>query len=242
MKEYVVPSLAEPVGMVWRELQEKYTKHGQFVVSSPLSSTPLPIYQWIVDRADSFTRWDKFQFLLMDEQVEEDKKHYISIDDPASYEGFARRRFLEPLGERVKLSSDVLFKPTLENVEYFHTSIDLLILALGVKGNYANVMPNTSIKYGWHIAHLLPEFRQVHTKAGSKSYEGARFREYGMSLGPQQVLQAKHVVVIVSGENKRELVRELKSINTFRPEFPLSIIYHPDVRNNVDMYITPDAL
>lgn len=241
MKTVVVPSLAEKVGAIWKELQAKYTKDGVFYVASPLSSTPLPIYQWIIDHAAEFQNWDKVRFILMDEMLQGEKSpfKYVPITDPASYEGFAQKNFLESLSKKAPISTEVV-KPNASRIEEFHTEIDLLILAIGVKGNYANVMPGVPEEIGWHIAHLTPEFRQAHTKE-SGAYEGADFREYGMSLGPQQVLAAKNIVVIISGEKKRELTKRLLSSDSFNPEFPLSIIYHPKVKARVEIYITNDV-
>jgi len=138
-------------------------------------------------------------------------------------------------------TNDIILKPEIEKLEQFNAPIDLLVLALGLKGNYANVMPGTPIETGWHIAHLIPEFRQAHTQKGSQSYEGAKFREYGMSLGPQQVLQAKKIVVIISGEKKKELARQLLAYDAFDPEFPLSIIHHPEVAVKTQVFVTPDV-
>jgi 6-phosphogluconolactonase/glucosamine-6-phosphate isomerase/deaminase len=114
-------------------------------------------------------------------------------------------------------------------------------LALGVKGNFANIMPGTSETTGWHVAHLIEELRQIHTQAGSKSYEYAHFREYSMSLEPQQVLSAKNVVVIISGEKKRQLTEQLLAYKEFDPEFPLSIIYHPGISGRVQIFIQEDV-
>jgi len=242
MKEVIVPSLAEPVGNVWKNLQAKYTKEGNFFVASPLSSTPLPIYEWIVKNCGNFENWDKVRFVLMDEMLEGNRPpfKYVPVDDPASYEGFARKHLLTPLAKAVPASQEAI-KPEEANIENFETPIDLLILAIGVKGNYANVMPGTPEQTSWHIAHLIPEFRQAHTQQGSKSYEGANFREYGMSLGPQQVLNAKNILVIISGGEKRELARELLSHRSFVPEFPLSIIYHPQTIDKTTIYLTEDV-
>ncbi len=242
MKEKIVPSLAEPVGTIWKDLQAKFTKDRNFFVASPLSSTPLPIYQWIINHAEEFENWDKVRFVLMDEMLEGEKPpfSYVPITDPASYEGFAKKHLLEPLSKKVPIFTEVI-KPEMSDIKSFNTKIDLLILAIGVKGNYANVMPGTNENVGWHIAHLIPEFRQAHTQQGSQSFEGANFREYGMSLGPQQVLSAKNVVVIISGDKKRDLAKELLSYDSFDPEFPLSIIYHPKVRDRVEVYLTEDA-
>lgn len=244
----IVESLAEPVANRWKELQKEYTAVGEFYVASPLSSTPLPIYKHIVSNSADFSGWDKTQFILMDEQVDGDKPpyKYVPADDTASYEKFARDNFLDPLREKTHITIPVI-KPDPEDFKSFssrikeHGGIDLLILALGINGNYANVMSGTPVDIGWHIAHLSPEFRHVHTQTGSESYAGAKFREYGMSLGPQQVLNAKHVVVIISGKNKRELAQNLFSYNDFDPLFPLSIIHHPLLNARVEIFITQDA-
>lgn len=240
MKERVVSSLAQPVGNHWKNLQARYTKEGNFFVASPLSSTPLPIYKWIIDHAHEFANWDKVCFVLMDEQLEGEKSPftYVSVDDPASYEGFAKKHFLNPLREKTDTEIPVV-KPEVANIEQFDTEIDLLILAIGVLGNYANVMPETAENTGWHAAHLLPEFNQYHESA---SYSGLHFREYGMSIGPKQVLSAKNVVVIISGEKKKDLAKELLTYDSFHPEFPLSIIHHPNLQDRVEVYLTEDAL
>jgi 6-phosphogluconolactonase/glucosamine-6-phosphate isomerase/deaminase len=242
MKEHIVSSLGEPVGRLWKSLQAKYTESGTFSVASPLSSTPLPIYEWIINNSAEFVGWDKVRFVLMDEMLENNNSPYayVSTDDPASYEGFAKKHLLEPLKRRTGIAVEVV-KPDANKIGEFSNDIDLLILAIGVKGNYANVMPDTPEQTGWHIAHLIPEFRQSHTQQGSQSFEGADFREYGMSLGHQQVLSAKNVVVIISGEKKRELAKQLKSYSTFNPEFPLSIIYHSEVKDRVEIFITEDV-
>jgi len=178
----------------------------------------------------------------MDEQVDGDQPpyRYIPLEDPASYEAFARRSLLDQLSEKTGVSIDVI-KPRLETIDSFNTRIDLLVLALGIDGNYANVMPGTPESGGWHIAHLTPAFRQTHTKTGSKSYENAKFREFGMSLGPQQVLEAKNVVVIISGPQKHDLATQLLAYREFDPTFPLSIIYHPEVIDRVQIFIANDV-
>jgi 6-phosphogluconolactonase/glucosamine-6-phosphate isomerase/deaminase len=136
----------------------------------------------------------------MDEQVDGDALpfQYVDTHDKASYEGFAHRHFLDPLEAAAHVTVPVV-KPNLDAVDSFETDIDLLVLAIGPSGNYANVMPGTPLHVGWHIAELTNEFRSAHTAAASESYAGAKFRTHGMSLGPQQVLTASLVVVVARG-------------------------------------------
>lgn len=248
MKKEIVSSLAEPVGELWRNLQTK--QEGLFLVASPLSRTPLPIYEWIIQNAGSFSNWDNFRFVFMDEQVLEvnEKLHYVPIDNPASLEGFGRKHFLHPLSKQVSLPEEqMILKPDPENFQEFdsmieqHHGLDLLILAIGEEGHYALVMPGTPLEKGYHAARLSPKVIAQHIGEGGP-YEGSNFSERGMSLGPKQVLSAKNVVVIISGEKKRDLARELFSYTSFNSEFPLSIIYHPKVKDEVKIYMTEDVV
>jgi glucosamine-6-phosphate deaminase len=234
--------LATFVGEFWRNLQS--TTRDEFFVSCPLSSTPLPLYNWIAENASSFTNWDKVKFLLMDEQLEGSTQfEYVSSEDTASYEKFARDKFLN----RLPVSIPIL-KPDLERLENFdqmitsHGGLDLLVLAIGVKGHYAQVMPGTSIETGFHVTKLISELAQVHTQKGSSSYEGAHFREYGMSLGPKQVLEAKNIIVMITGESKRELTQELLSYDSFDQNFPLSIIHNPSVQAKTHLLISREVM
>src|SRR5437868_12797489 len=110
MRKIVVKDLGEAVGPVWRELQRKYTRIGIFNIASPLSWTSLPIYKWVAEHSGEFEKWDKVRFVLMDELVEGEKApfRYVFFDDPASYEGFARKHFLDPLGKKVSISKEVV--------------------------------------------------------------------------------------------------------------------------------------
>ena len=102
-------------------------------------------------------------------------------------------------------------------------------------------MPGTPIDRGYHLADLSQKFIQQHTESGGP-YQGSNFRSKGMSLGPKQVLGAKHLVIIISGENKRELTTQLFSYIAFEPSFPLSIIFEPSVKDRVEIYLTQDLV
>lgn len=242
MQVLTVDELGTAVGEIWRGCQNQ-NSNPEFFVAAPLSSTPLPIYNWIIANHTLFHRWENLRFVLMDEMVEGTAEpfSYINTDDLASYEGFALRHFIQPLTEQTKVEFPILKPSHLDTISNYEVPLDLLILALGVRGNYANVMPGTALTVGWHIAHLIPEFRQAHTQGESAPYAGASFREYGMSLGPQQVMAARRIVVCISGPKKYTLAETLLRNSEFDPDFPLSIIHHPSVRERVSLYLTKDV-
>ncbi|MGH3430085.1 MAG: hypothetical protein ACRDQZ_21370, partial [Mycobacteriales bacterium] len=57
---------------------------------------------------------------------------------------------------------------------------------------------------------------------------------------PQQLVEARRVVVIASGLSKRSLVMRLLGMRSFEEEFPLSAIHHPDIRDRVTLFLTND--
>ena len=239
--------IAEFVGKRWIDYQKECTNR-LFFVSSSLSKTIIPIYQWIIENADSFENWNNFRFVLMDEQLEKNRGiSYISVNDSASYERFAREKFLNPLKNFLGNSKKILLKPNLGYLKEFdgtikkHSGIDLLILAIGAKGHYAQVIPKTPLKTGFHITILTKEFIENHTKKGG-SYEGSKFRKFGMSLGPIQVLQSKKIFVIITGKSKKRIAKQLFSYNSFDPNFPISIIFHPKIKNKTEVIISKDVI
>ncbi len=251
-KEYKVfdnnQIMAEYVGKIWKNLQNICPD--LFYVSSPLSSTPIPLYKWLINNANSIKNWNKFKFILMDEQVEESENfRYVSVEDLASYENFAMKNLLKPLQEKTNIPlTKFILKPELKNLKLFdkeiekHNGIDLLILAIGVRGHFAQMMPGTSLATGFHITKLIPELAQIHTRNESKSYAGAKFREYGMSMGYEQVISAKNIIVIITGQNKKQLAKELFHHKEFSGDFPLSIIHHPKVFPKTHIFLTTDVI
>jgi 6-phosphogluconolactonase/glucosamine-6-phosphate isomerase/deaminase len=242
--------MAEYVGSCWRELQNKEATNSDFIVASPLSSTPLPIYRWVLSNTDKFQNWSQFRFLLMDEQIEDSSElSYVSLSDEASYEAFARDKFLTPLSVAIrKQVEDFLIKPSLTEFSNLddrlkkNKGLDILILAFGEDGHYAQVMPGTAVSTGFHVSKLSAALSELHTKPSSISYPNATFRKRGMSLGPLQVLEAKNVFVIASGKSKAKAASELLSLNDFNIGFPISIVHHPNVRDRVQFCYTNDCV
>lgn len=127
IKPHVVDSLAEPVGTIWKDLQTHYTKSGEFFIASPLSRTPLPIYEWLIENAQIIPHWEKLRFVFMDDQIRKvnEKLRYLPIDDPASLEGYGRKHFLHPLSKKVAVAeSQMIVKPNPENFSAFDALLE----------------------------------------------------------------------------------------------------------------------
>ncbi len=85
---------------------------------------------------------------MMDDQIDTTTGDtYVASSDPASYELFAIDNFLAPLAQHENISIEkTLLKPCLSKLSEMDRKceerggIDLLVLAIGVDGHYAQVM------------------------------------------------------------------------------------------------------
>jgi 6-phosphogluconolactonase/glucosamine-6-phosphate isomerase/deaminase len=247
-----IEQFGQESGLFWKQLEDQYARNGTFYVASPISNTPIPIYTWIIQHAREFANWQNFRFVLMDEQVEGTGNgvfSYISETDPASFEGKIKNVLFQPVTDATGVDiRNAAVKPNLEALHSFdaeleeRNGLDLLVLAIGEGGHYAQVRPGTPLDKGFHIAHLRGDYKERHTKIEGQLFSGSEFREYGMSLGPKQVEGAKHIAIIITGSSKQDLTRQLFSYTSFNPDFPMSIIHELEVAKKTNLFLTKDVL
>jgi 6-phosphogluconolactonase/glucosamine-6-phosphate isomerase/deaminase len=206
----------------------------------------------INDRSGEINHWENLRFVFMDEMLEESGDSYVSRDDEASYVSFAIKNLLGPLAEKHRLDlSQIIRLPELDAFSDFemeldkHGGLDLLILATGAGGHFAQVVPGTPLEIGFHIADLnkIPGYAAKHEQG---AYKGATFRDKGMSLGHRQVIGSKNIVLMLTGngadkiEASTELFKPERS--TFTEDFPISILYHPEVAGKTKVFVSKEAL
>ncbi len=84
--------------------------------------------------------------------------------------------------------------------------IDLCILGLGKNGHLGFNEPAAELKARCHVAKLAPK-SQEHAMIGSAAVKPTK----GLTLGIQDILDAKKIVLLVSGDDKTEVTKELLS-------------------------------
>lgn len=103
-----------------------------------------------------------------------------------------------------------------------HGPIDLMILGIGVNGHVAFNEPGDTLSPNAHLAELAEATKQQHL-AGEQVDD----LDTGMTLGLADILSARRVVMLASGERKAEQVARLmrQDITT---QFPASLLWtHP---------------
>jgi galactosamine-6-phosphate isomerase len=91
-----------------------------------------------------------------------------------------------------------------EFIQQFN-SIDVAILGIGVNGHIGMNEPGTPPSLRSHIATIHPSTQQI----GQKYFKEPRQLDTGLTLGLATLLEAKHLMLLASGENKAQSVYEM---------------------------------
>ena len=95
-----------------------------------------------------------------------------------------------------------------EKIEQFvqqRNGIDIAILGRGMNGHIGMNEPGTSAVSRSHVARLEPVTQQV----GQKYFSKEQPLSEGLTLGLGTLLEAKHIILLVNGSHKAEIVRRM---------------------------------
>ena len=102
--------------------------------------------------------------------------------------------------------------------------IDLCILGLGMNGHIALNEPAEFLQAHCHVAELSPKTLQHPMAIGMEMKP-----TYGLTLGMADIMHAKHIVLIIHGEQKKAITKALLSGN-ISTSLPASLLWlHPNV-------------
>ncbi|NVO19974.1 MAG: glucosamine-6-phosphate deaminase [Bacteroidetes bacterium] len=114
--------------------------------------------------------------------------------------------------------------------------IDLMLLGLGMNGHLGLNEPGTSADLCSHIVELDEVTRTI----GQKYFTAHTNLTQGITLGMKQILEARTVLLQVSGLKKKPLVKRLLE-NESNTEFPASLLHlHPDAFLLIDKDANPE--
>lgn len=165
----------------------------------------------------------------------------ISLEDECTCETYLKKHILDPLnvhpqrfftyGNQSKNSESECIKIDTYLVE--NGPIDLILLGLGLNGHLGLIEPNRSLKQHAHI-NILSETTKKHAMLETSMYKP----EYGITLGIADIFSAKKVLLLVSGNQKKDIVRQVleEKISTL---VPASILW---LHNNAEMIIDKDVI
>ncbi|HTI07356.1 MAG TPA: galactosamine-6-phosphate isomerase, partial [Puia sp.] len=212
----------EAAGFITRQLEANKA----MLLCAATGNTPSGTYERLVEEYDKRPAlFDAMRVLKLDEWGG------IPMTDPGSCEAYLQARLLSPLritGDRyLSFRSDapdpeVECKRVQKELEKAGP-IDCCVLGLGLNGHIGLNEPAGSLQPGFHLAQLS-EGTLGHSMVAAMN----RRPSYGLTLGMADILQARTILLLISGKDKRNITGELlsKKITT---SLPASFLWtHPN--------------
>ena len=166
------------------------------------------------------------------------------MNNPATCEVYLQKHLLSPL--KVDPSRIISFNSDpkdpereIERVgkEFAEAGdIDLCILGMGLNGHLGFNEPSDHLIAGIHLAELADT-----SKRHDMIKRLNRNIRYGFTLGMNDIMRSKKIVLMVNGSHKKEAFRRffLEGITT---QFPATMLWmHPDVTVICDQEALPDV-
>ncbi len=100
-----------------------------------------------------------------------------------------------------------------------HGGIDIAIVGLGMNGHIGMNEPGTDPSLHSHVSEIDAITQQV----GQKYFKQTKVITYGITLGISNIMEARHVILIVSGSKKAAIVQQILEEN-ISEQLPASLL------------------
>ncbi len=191
--------------------------------------TPAGLYKEIVDKVlKNELDISDWSFVGLDE--------WVGMNE--SDEGSCRFNLNDQLFRPLKISTDKIsffdgrandLEKECEDIESFilqKGGIDVAIIGLGMNGHVGMNEPGTSPALRSHVTDLDP----ITQKVGQKYFKEQQQLTEGITLGLATLMESKHIILLVSGEHKAEVVRRLMK-EEISEQLPASLLRnHPGLK------------
>lgn len=213
---------------------------GEFIKNNPQAtlglatgSSPIGLYQNLIKMfQNKEISFKEIKTYNLDEYCGLPKSH------PESYYSFMYRN----LFSHVDIKDENVHIPSSEGEDMqkncddynrllHQTSIDLQLLGIGGNGHIGFNEPGTPFDRETFLVKLAERTRQDNKMFFKEDEEVPR---YAITMGIKNIMEAKKIVMLISGKSKAEAVKRLLS-GEITTDFPASILHkHPDVTVIID--------
>lgn len=225
----------EIANLVSQKVIELVKNKPNSILILPTGSSPVETYKAIInDHKKNKTSYSQVKTFNLDEYVDL-KPEFIS----QSYSNFMNVNLFDhidinrnnihfPNQELVKGKYDKLMKQT--------GKIDLALLGVGVNGHIGFNEPNTSICSKTHLTDLDESTRQANSRFFKNDINNVPSQ--AITMGLKTILQASEIIVIATGNSKKEAIRQLLQTGKFNKQWPITALKKV---KNVSIYIDKEA-
>jgi len=227
---------------VFEKIQKGIREHGTFVLGLATGASPKRMYQILLEYlSDKTLNLENFHTFNLDEYYPIKQSH------PKSYFQEMYTTFWKPLKEQNPtfeipnghIMSGECGNPHLECRIYEHMiknlgGVDLQILGLGTNGHIGFNEPGSLSDSRTRVIDLALESRE----ANKQYFEGdlEKVPTQGLTMGIETILEAKEIILIITGVGKDEVFHNLKTLSKPTPKIPASfLLTHPNTSLVTDL-------
>lgn len=198
----------------------------------PTGGTPKPVYAELRKHAgtalENITTWN------LDEYVVRDGARFALLDpeDEASYHHFMREQLLAHVpvaASHFPSVQDIVSPGNYDKRIAECGGINFGLLGLGLDGHFAFNFPGSSFESVTRMVRMNDV-----TSEANLQRTGYETPEYAVTAGHQTVMGARSMIVIVTGEEKAEILAEVMSSRTTEEIPATHLLRHHDCRWVVD--------
>jgi len=206
MEIVIVHDIAEAGSIAGAAIERLVTANPTAVLGLATGSSPLPIYDDVIQRCQTGLRVEAVTAFTLDEYLG------LPVGHPESYRSFIKRVFTEPVG----IADENLHSPAVndEGVEALCESyerqieaaggIDLQILGIGSDGHIGFNEPSSSLGSRTRIKTLVTETRQDNARFFGGNLDQVPTHVVTQGIGT--ILEARHLIMIAAGESKARAI------------------------------------
>jgi galactosamine-6-phosphate isomerase len=114
-----------------------------------------------------------------------------------------------------------------------HSGIDIAIVGLGMNGHVGMNEPGTDASLHSHTS----EIDKITQQVGQKYFKQNREITYGITLGIADIIESRHIILLVSGNKKAAIVQRVLE-GEISEEFPASLLRR---HKNFGVYLDEEA-
>jgi galactosamine-6-phosphate isomerase len=206
---------------------QEIERNKNLLLCAATGNSPTGLYMKLVERSEKDKAlFDQLRVIKLDEWGGIPENH------PSSCEYYLQAKLLEPL--RITPDRYIAFQsnpaePTAECARIqaeldTQGPIDLCILGIGANGHIGFNEPASFLQPHCHVAQLSGH-SLTHTMVQSLEAKPT----YGLTLGIQDIMRSRKIILLISGKNKEQVIQEFLS-GKITTQLPASLLWlHPDV-------------
>ena len=187
-------------------------------ISLTAGRSPKMLYQMMIPEVKDQDKFKNIHYYLFDEAPYQDKKYGPNWDE-----------MQELFFKDAHIPEDHIHTTTMENWETYdwdireHGGLDVMLIGLGWDGHFCSNCPRCTPM----DSYTYPMDRKT-KNAVNPTYPAKEHLPITLSMGPKSLMRVKHLVMIVTGKEKAEILKQMLD-SPISDELPSTILkLHPN--------------